>query len=118
MFIKDGEFDIKEFKKKYKKMEWKKVPRQLGPAKDFFYIGTLKENNEEITIKIRPSMRMMITESSDGFDQHGKKLPDSYKGQTYKFGTTIEVLIDDKFLDNIKKICKDHKGEITQKVSW
>ena len=118
MLIENNKFNLKEFKKIYKSMNWKKVCRKTGSSMDFFYIGILDNENKKIKVKIRPSMRMMVEETGKNFDKNGIALKENYDGIKYEFGTTIEVLINEKFLSQIQKLCKDTNENNIEKVNW
>ena len=120
MLIKNKEFDLPEFKKFYKKMNWIKAPRKLGEKyTDYFYIGKYEDDEKIINISIfTPAMEMQVTESFKGFDKNGKKVSKEYKGKTYQFGTTVQVRITESFLDKIKEISKFRPENKKQIISW
>lgn len=115
MLIKDGKFNIEEFKKVHKELKWQKAPRKLGiNHSDFFYVGSYEDSEKKINIQIRPSMRMKVQESFKGFDKNGKKVPNG----EFQFGTTVEVVVDNKFVDKIKELALIKPEDSKQKVSW
>lgn len=117
--IKDGEFKISHFKKMYKEMEWVRVPRSLGPRhKDFFYVGSFEDDNKKVVIKIRPTMFMVVQEIIKNCDKNGDAPPKNYRGTTYEFGHTVEVKIDETFLNKIKEVASSELIEKRQKVVW
>lgn len=115
--ITEGEFNLNYFKQIYKDLEWKRVPRELGPRhSSFFYVGYSEDDKHRIKIKIRPTMYMSVEETYKGFTKDGKE--GKRPGDTYEFGTTVEVKIDESVLDKIKAVAKEDDGEKLQKVSW
>lgn len=117
--IKDGKFKLSHFKKFYEKMQWTRVPRQLGPKHSaFFYYGKYEDEFKIINIRIRPTMFMVVEETVKGCDKNGNKVAPNYKGPTFEFGTTVEVQIDEAFLKKIKDLAKPEISNSIQKVSW
>lgn len=119
MIIKDNKFNIKYFKKFYKEIKWRKIERTLSKTKkEIFYVGKYNDDSSRIKIKIRPSMIMQISESYNGYDKNGNKLPKDHNGNSYFFGNTIEVKIDDQFLSKIEEISEVNNEPTIEKVSW
>jgi len=119
MLIVKQKLNFSAFKRFYKKMAWIKTSRKLSDTKvDDFYIGRYEDKEMDIKVSIRPSMRMAVSESFKNMTPTGEKPAKDYKGKLCEFGTTIEVIIDDKFLDKIaKEVKSDLTGE-TQRISW
>jgi len=119
MLINDGKLNLAGFKRFYKKINWIKAHRKLSENKsDSFFIGTFEDSKKKIKVVIRPSMIMMLSESFKNMTEEGKKPDKSYKGKLCEFGTTIEVKIDDMFLDKIIELSKEHRNNETEKISW
>jgi len=117
--IKDGKFKLSFFKKFYEQMQWTRVPRQLGPKHPaFFYYGKYEDKFKIVNIRIRPTMFMVVEETVKGCDKNGNKPPTNYRGQTFEFGTTVEVKIDEAFLKKIKDLAQAETTTSIQKVSW
>jgi len=107
MLIENGNLDFEEFKKFLNKLEWKKVPRKLGPDhSEYFYIANYEDEEKKIRIQVRPSLRMKVTESFKNRTIHGNIPPEGYRGQLVDFGSTAEVLIDKSVIEKLKKIAK------------
>lgn len=118
MLIENDKFNLKEFKEKYKSLDWQRYPRKLGPNHtDYFYIGRYDDDDWSIKVKIRPSLRMDISESYKHCDEHGNKINASSK-KKFTFGKSVEVVIDSIFLDKIKKVSRECDSNKVQKVSW
>lgn len=119
LLIEDGQLNFQQFKKIHKRLEWKKVPRELNQkVKDYFYIGTYEDENILVKVSIRPTKYMKVEETFKGRKLDGSVPNKIFKGQTCNWGSTVEVLIDDSVLDEIKKLAKTPKGDATQKVTW
>ena len=119
MLIIDQQLNLEEFKGFYKQMNWKVMHRKLSDTiSDTFYVGIYKDKKRNIKVTIRPSMVMMISESTKGLTEKGKKPWFGYKGELFDFGTTIEVKIDDQFLNRIKEEASTDDGEQIQQVAW
>ena len=108
MLIKDGNLDFKEFKKFFMKLEWKKVPRKLGPDhSQFFYVAKYEDEEKIIKVTIRPSNVMQLSESfKNRVINTGKAPPKGYKGALADFGTTVEVRVDQSVITKLEKIAK------------
>jgi len=122
MLIKDRQLDMEVFKSEYQNWDWRKVPRKLNEdIKEFFFVANYQDDFRIISVKIRPSMRMALTESFKNRDLNGNEAPEGTKVPNNKFkydyGSTVTVLIDDNFLDKIKEIAKTPEANTIQKVS-
>jgi len=119
MLIKNGNLDFEELKSFFKELEWKKVPRKLGPDHlDFFYVGYYESDEKIVEIKVRPSLRMQVTESfKNRIATTGKEPPKEYKGILANFGSTIEVVIDKSVIEKLKKLAKPKDKPIIKKFS-
>lgn len=120
MLIKDGNLDIKEFKSMMTKFNWRRVPRWFGPdRKDVFYIVKYEDEEKKIEVSVRPSLRMKVNESFKNYTTKGAPAPENYTGTTVDWGTSVEVLIDEKFLNEIQKLAKNNlETSKVQKVTW
>ena len=119
MLIENKSLNLKEFKEFYKNIDWKKVPRKLTKEyEDYFYVGKYEDDNKIIEVKIRPSMIMALSESFKNKDQNGNDVTPTYKGKLYIFGTTIEVKIDECFLEKIKAEAKVPEKITIQQIKW
>lgn len=119
MLIIDGKLNFAGFKRFYKKMDWVEAHRKLSENKsDSFFVGTFEDSKKKIKVIVRPSMIMMLSESVKNMTEEGKKPDRAYKGKLCEFGTTIEVKIDNIFLDKIKKEVIDFVPNKTQTISW
>lgn len=116
----DNKLDLKKFKEIYTALEWTRVPRKLSANhSSYFYIGKYEDNDILVKVQIRPSMRMKVQESYKHCDIKGNKIDKNlYKGDTYTFGSTVEVIVDNIFLDKIKEVAKELQEKDIQKVSW
>ena len=107
MLIEDGKLNTQEFKLRYQSFDWIRVPRQLGPDhKEYFYIANYEDEDWKISIKTRPSMRMSVSESYKHCDVKGNKV-DPATTTKYEFGTSIEVVITENTLEQIRKVAKE-----------
>jgi len=107
MLIEDGKLNTQEFKKRYKSFDWIRVPRQLGTDhKEFFYIASYEDQDWKISIKTRPSMRMSVSETYKHCDIKGNKI-DHNSTTKYEFGTSIELVITQNTLEQIKEVAKE-----------
>ena len=121
MLIENGILNIDEFRQLVPTLKWEQAPRWLNKDhKEIFYIAFYEDDKKEIEITIRPSLRMAINESFKNYTIHGNPAPEDYKGNLVKFGTTIEVLIDNDFLEEIKKIATPMEpiNAPIQKINW
>jgi len=119
MLIEKQRLNEQAFKDFFSKLNWKRYPRQLSAkVKEYFYLGTYEDESVIIKVKVRPTLRMEINESFKGFDRDGQKVRKGYKGKTYSFGTTVEVLVDKKFMNKIKSVAKTPKDMGIQRFSW
>jgi len=119
LLIENGLLDFQEFKKIYKDLKWRKLPRSLNKkVKDYFYVGRYEDDKKIINIAIRPTKFMKVEETWKNRKLDGSKPPKGWAGKVCEWGTTIEVLIDDTVLDKIKKVSKTPKGGTVQKVTW
>ena len=118
MLIEDGKLNQEEFKLMFDKMTWIKAPRSNVNQKDLFYFGTYEDDDIKIYAAVRPSMRMEISETFKKRDVNGLIPPETYKGRFYECGTTVEILINNNFIDKIEEVCHFEKKEVRQKIEW
>ena len=105
MLIKDGNLDFSEFRSVVKKLDWTKITRNLdGRRNENFFIGRYEDEFKVIKVSVRPSFKMQISESYKNKTADGKIPSKNYNGPLYNFGTTIEVEIDQSFIDELDKI--------------
>jgi len=119
MLIKDNQLNNAEFKKFFPKLSWERVPRELSKKHtDYFYVGTYEDKKVKIKASIRPSKIMQLSESFKGFDKNGKKAPKGYRGETYEFGSTVEIQVPDKFIKEVDKASNKKNTNKTNKLEW
>jgi len=116
---KEGNLDFDYFKKIHKELVWKKVPRELSKkVKEYFYTGEYEDSKRIIKVSIRPTKYMKIQETFKGRKPDGSAPNKLYKGPLVNWGSTVEVLIDDSVLNEIKKLAKTPNITGVQKVTW
>jgi hypothetical protein len=120
MLIKDGVLNIEEFKALMPTLSWKRAPRWAGKDReDVFYISHYEDDNKIIEVSIRPSLRMLLSESFKNYTPKGDPAPENYTGPLVDWGSSVEVIIDEKFLEEIKKLAEPAGPTSTlQKISW
>lgn len=121
MIINDNKLDVKEFKEIFESISWIKLPRNLGKNhSEFFYSGKYETDDKKISITLRPSMVMAISETFKNRHPSDGSIPtESYRGPLVEWGGTIEVLMDAKFLKAVEKLAKPlMPREETQTISW
>lgn len=115
MLIKDNKLDVEEFKSIFNTLTWIKAPRHLSPkVTEYFYIGTYEDADKIIKIKLRPSKRLQITESTKGHDKYGNKISNG----GHEFGQTIEVLAENSLIEKIHQAAKPLEPKTKQVVNW
>lgn len=119
ILIKDGQLNVKHFKKIFKTLKWVKAPRKLTEeCKEFFYLGQYEDDKYIIKIKVRPSMRMQVEESFKNRLLDGRKPSPKNKQKTCTWGTSIEVVIDKEVLKKIDDAASLLDENKVQKISW
>lgn len=119
MLIKDGTLNQKKFKTFFKKLTWKKFPRDLSNVRnEFFYIGTYEDDKTIVKATIRPSNVMKLEETFKGLDVNGEQPPQGYRGRTYEFGSTIEISVPDSFVKDVIANLQAPIDIKTQSLNW
>ncbi len=119
MLITDGNLNLDEFKKVFKDLPWKKTPRWVGKKEESFYIVEVEDDVKKIKISVRPSKRMQISEILKNYTVKGKPAPEGYSGQIVEWGSTVEILVNDKFIDDIDKLSEPAKpSSVVKKLDW
>lgn len=104
---KDNTINLSGFKKVIKDLDWKKIPRKTGDRIEFFYSGRLDTSEKIITVVIRPSLSMTVTEM---FKKHEN-------GKTELFGHSAESHISETFLSKLlEKVGKIKDGKPKNKI--
>jgi hypothetical protein len=120
MLIENGKLNVPEFKEFFDQIQWKRVPRSLGPNhSEFFHVGSYEDSDKIIAITIRPSKIMALSETfKNRMLNDGSVPPEGYKGQTNNWGTSVEVLVDDKFIQAVVEAAKPLPAREHQVLTW
>lgn len=118
MLITDGNLNIQLFKELVPTLTWKIYPRQIGTCTQHFYITKYEDEEKIIEVSIRPSLRAQIIETFKNRTPTGNIPPSNYNGPLVEYGSSVEIIIDNKFLDKIKSLAKVEDSKNTQVISW
>ena len=107
---KDKTLNLSQFKKLIKTMDWKRAVRKSGEKLEYFYLGRKDTEDKLITVTIRPSLSMTVTEMfktlvNDKIEYNG---------------TSTESRISELFLSKLLEIVgdmKDYKSN-TKVLEW
>ena len=111
LFVSDTKLSSQGLKEHFDDIDWRRVPRKLGPNhKEFFYIGTYNDDERKIKLTLRPSGRVQIMES----------LLEILKDRSsyVNHGITVEVLISDEIRNKIKEASKEPDKHKIDTISW
>jgi hypothetical protein len=120
MLIENGKLNIDEFKAFFPNINWKRVPRKLGPNhSEFFHMGNYEDPEKIIAITIRPSKIMAVSETfRNRLPTDGSVPKEGYRGQLVDWGSTVEVRVDESFLKAVADAAKPMPVREHQTVSW
>jgi len=120
MLIVDGNLNVEAFKEFFNKLNWVKTPRKLSQDHiDYFYIGSYEDDKKVIKVSVRPSKRMQISESFKNRTVDGEiPNPKASKRGLVNWGSTVTVVVDDKFIQAVKDVSEFRSSEKIQKLSW
>lgn len=120
MLIKDGQLDVIQFKSFFDELKWVSKKRKTAQNKkpEVFYLGVYENAEKKISISVRPTLWMRVTESQKNMTPSGEKPSENYKGPLVDYGTSVEVKIDQSIIDQILKVSKERERSKPQTVSW
>jgi hypothetical protein len=120
MLIEDNNLNIKAFKDFFSKLDWVRVPRTLTQDHvDYFYIGSYEDEELKVSINIRPTYYMQVFETFKNRTLDGKKPTSiSSKSKLVNWSSSVEVKVDDSFMDKVKSVAKDKPIQTSQIVTW
>ena len=102
--IKDNELLKEPFKAFLPKLKWQKKIRKLGTLEEVFYIGKYDGTNKEVTVKIRPSLEMVVYETYKYVNKDTAEQCDPKKTPAKNIvshSASAEVKISQDFLDKM-----------------
>lgn len=120
MLIENNKLNIEEFKAFFDSINWKRVPRNLGQDhSEYFYIGSYEDDDKIVQVTIRPSKIMAVSETfKRRMISDGSIPPEGFKGQVVNWGSSVEVRVDDKFLEAVVKAAKPLPPRENQVLTW
>lgn len=119
MLIENNQLNVHSLKEIFNELSWVKYPRKLNENHtDYFYVGMLDNDIKRIKINVKPNLEMQIEETFKNMTLDGQVPPPEYKGRLCEWGTTVQVIIDETFLDQVKLVSSEFKPKATQKITW
>jgi hypothetical protein len=120
MLIEDGKLNIEDFKKLFSSITWTKLPRNLGVNhKEYFYSGKYENPEMVVSVTIRPSMNMAISESfKNRMPMDGSIPPDGYRGPLVNWGSSVELMVDENFIKEVDNVAGQLMNKTIQKLEW
>lgn len=113
------ELNVIKLKQIVPTLKWTKKIRKMGSISQIFYSGIYENEDKKIHISVRPSMMMRVIETFKNRDTEGRAIPEGKKPrEIVNFGSTVEIRIDQSFLDKIASLANDEEKDKPVILSW